>query len=89
VWSDEGATELARAYVVLKSRALGPEERAAAAQMLSMFVADRVAHYKHLKGGIVFVDELPKNPTGKVLRRALREQANKESKRDSVAVARL
>jgi acyl-coenzyme A synthetase/AMP-(fatty) acid ligase len=89
VWSDEGATELARAYIVLKSRVLGSEERAKAAETLSAFVADRVAHYKQLKGGIVFVDELPKNPTGKVLRRALREQAKKESKKDSVAVARL
>ena len=28
--------------------------------------------YKQLAGGIVFVDELPKNATGKVLRKELR-----------------
>lgn len=87
VWSEAGATELVRAYVVLESTHKNLTEHGAVAETLSRFVADRVAHYKQLKGGVVFVDELPKNPTGKVLRRVLREQAEKEPK--SVVLAKL
>lgn len=32
--------------------------------------------YKHLVGGIEFVDSIPKNPSGKLLRRLLRDKAN-------------
>lgn len=38
------------------------------------YVAERVAHYKKLDGGILFVKEIPKNPTGKILRRILKEE---------------
>jgi long-chain acyl-CoA synthetase len=36
------------------------------------FVAERLATYKHL-GGVVFVDQIPRNAGGKILRRVLRE----------------
>lgn len=41
------------------------------------FVASRVVHYKRLKGGVKFVDAIPKNPSGKILRRQLREMQKK------------
>jgi 4-coumarate--CoA ligase len=31
--------------------------------------------YKHLAGGIEFIDAIPKNPSGKLLRRLLRDKA--------------
>lgn len=31
--------------------------------------------YKWLKGGVEFIDAIPKNPSGKLLRRILREKA--------------
>lgn len=31
--------------------------------------------YKHLAGGVEFVDSIPKNPSGKLLRRFMRDQA--------------
>jgi acyl-coenzyme A synthetase/AMP-(fatty) acid ligase len=31
--------------------------------------------YKHLVGGIAFVDAIPRNPSGKLLRRLLRGKA--------------
>ncbi|KAH8892298.1 acetyl-CoA synthetase-like protein [Thozetella sp. PMI_491] len=80
VWNETGTTELARAYIVLKNPS---NDRWKAASEISQYVSDRVAHYKQLRGGIVFVDSLPKNPTGKVLRRVLRAEA---SKPDSVPV---
>lgn len=31
--------------------------------------------YKHLAGGVEFIDVIPRNPSGKLLRRFLRDQA--------------
>ena len=39
------------------------------------YVADAKAPYKHLVGGIAFIDVIPKNPSGKLLRRLLRDKA--------------
>ncbi|KAL4717917.1 hypothetical protein ACJJTC_001335 [Scirpophaga incertulas] len=45
------------------------------------FVAARLSTAKHLHGGVIFVDVIPKNPSGKILRRVLRQQLkNKKSK---------
>lgn len=38
------------------------------------FVAGKTSRIKHLHGGARFVDELPKNPSGKILRRILRDK---------------
>jgi 4-coumarate--CoA ligase len=40
-----------------------------------------LAPYKQLRGGVVFVDELPKNGLNKLLRRELRDRAVQEIKR--------
>lgn len=45
---------------------------------IKAFVASRAAPYKQLRGGVVFVKDLPKNAIGKILRRELREQAKIE-----------
>lgn len=39
---------------------------------LQEYVAEKVAPFKQLVGGIVFVDTIPKNPSGKILRRLLK-----------------
>lgn len=38
------------------------------------------AKHKWLKGGVVFVPEIPKSPSGKILRRMLKEK-DKEARR--------
>jgi 4-coumarate--CoA ligase len=40
--------------------------------------------YKHLAGGIEFIDAIPKNPSGKLLRRLLRDKA-KETRARMIA----
>jgi len=60
--------EAPRAIVVLR------QGEKASAEEISAYVAERVAHYKKLEGGVIFVDEVPKNPTGKILRRELKEK---------------
>lgn len=42
------------------------------------FVADKVAPHKRLRGGVRFVQEIPKSVSGKLLRRMLKDMAAKE-----------
>ncbi|CAH2229305.1 jg17054 [Pararge aegeria aegeria] len=45
------------------------------------FVAEKLSNPKHLRGGVRFIDEIPKNQTGKMLRRELRKMVKtKKSK---------
>ncbi|RYP31961.1 hypothetical protein DL767_005502 [Monosporascus sp. MG133] len=64
--------ETPRAYVV-PNPAVKQSERDIAKWMES-----KVVRYKWLLGGVKFVDAIPKNPSGKILRRAIRDQAAKE-----------
>lgn len=57
------AGELPKAFVV-RSGVITKQE-------IFDFVSDRVAPYKKLRGGIEFLEGIPKNVTGKTLRRAL------------------
>nr|AIT83214.1 4-coumarate:CoA ligase [Inonotus obliquus] len=74
--SPEG-TEFPRAYVVPSpSRRLSQaNELEVLADEIRRFVSDRVVRHKHLTGGIVFVESIPKNPSGKILRRELRDRS--------------
>lgn len=69
---DPSAGDLPRAYVVPVEGAKLSEED------VKKYVAERLAQYKQLRGGVRFVDELPKSAVGKLLRRELRERAKKE-----------
>ncbi|KAF1812719.1 4-coumarate-CoA ligase [Eremomyces bilateralis CBS 781.70] len=71
--ADEGGSEVPRAYVVADQSKINE-------QGVKDFIASRLAPYKQLRGGVVFVDVLPKNAIGKLLRRELRERAKKELK---------
>lgn len=41
---------------------------------------ERLASYKMLEGGIKWVDAIPKNASGKILKRILRDEVKKEGK---------
>ncbi len=62
---DDEAGEIPKALVVLKGEAT-PDE-------LMAFVADRVAPYKQVRD-VELVDQIPKSPSGKILRRVLVER---------------
>ncbi|XP_068212911.1 uncharacterized protein [Palaemon carinicauda] len=47
------------------------------AKQLHEYVKERVVPYKQVTGGIVFVDSLPRNLTGKLLRKKLQEEYKK------------
>ncbi|KAI1380950.1 acetyl-CoA synthetase-like protein [Hypoxylon crocopeplum] len=64
--------EAPRAYIVPDPAVKQTE------QEIAKWMESRVVHYKRLRGGVKFVDAIPKNPSGKILRKILREQAAKE-----------
>lgn len=63
---DEEAGELPMAFIVKDDPNLTESE-------VVKFVAERASRAKRLHGGVIYVDEIPKNPSGKILRRELRE----------------
>jgi acyl-CoA synthetase (AMP-forming)/AMP-acid ligase II len=74
---DPEAGEVPVAYVARRAE-VGPEE-------LQAWVAERVAPFKRLRD-VRFVDQVPRSPTGKLLRRALVEAERAEAGRAPVAV---
>ncbi|KAH7417408.1 hypothetical protein BKA64DRAFT_615186 [Cadophora sp. MPI-SDFR-AT-0126] len=79
VYSKERATELPRAYIV-PAKGCGGEDWGRLAEQIGKWVEERVAPYKRLRGGVRFVDEIPKSTAGKVLRRVLVERAKAEDR---------
>lgn len=74
---DDHAGELPRAYVVRKET---EEAMNMTEGDVYEWVKERVAPYKRLDGGVVFIDAVPKSASGKILRRILRDQVAEEMK---------
>jgi acyl-coenzyme A synthetase/AMP-(fatty) acid ligase len=53
---------------------------------LPEWLNERVSPHKKLRGGVRFVDAIPKSNAGKILRRVLVEQARSEEKTRGAAV---
>ena len=69
VWQEDQETEVPRAYVVKKSQVSASE--------IVDFIKNELAPYKQLRGGVEFLEEIPKSLSGKILRKELRETAKK------------
>ena len=65
-------TESPRAYVVRKPGTNITEEE------VKSLISEKLASYKQLTGGVIFLKEIPKSPSGKILKRVLREWADAE-----------
>ncbi|KAL2022982.1 hypothetical protein VTK56DRAFT_4197 [Thermocarpiscus australiensis] len=75
VYDESEATEWPRAFVVPRAgrkKSMSRAELEELAGELKALVEKRTAKYKWLVGGIVFVDQIPKSPSGKILRRVLK-----------------
>lgn len=79
--ADDRAGEVPKAFVV-KSAEVGLEESDA---MLRRAIAKHVendkARHKWLAGGVEFIDVIPKSPSGKILRRMLRDKEREARKK--------
>ncbi|KAI1827679.1 hypothetical protein F4861DRAFT_329985 [Xylaria intraflava] len=80
---DERAGEVPKAFVV-KSAAAAHEPDEAVARAIAKHVEDHKARYKWLKGGVEFIDAVPKSPSGKILRRLLKDR-EREARREKGA----
>jgi 4-coumarate--CoA ligase len=71
------ATEIPRAYIVPAQRVRRGKETE---EEIAKWLAVRVAGHKRLRGGVRFVDAIPKTASGKILRRVLKEKAKQEER---------
>jgi acyl-CoA synthetase (AMP-forming)/AMP-acid ligase II len=76
---DERDGEAPKAFVVIPASMASRKDEEIAAEIIK-HVQDHKAHYKWLKGGVEFIDAIPKSPSGKILRRLLRDR-EKEARR--------
>ncbi|KAF7624312.1 hypothetical protein F9C07_2280937 [Aspergillus flavus] len=74
--SEAHGTEVPLAFVVrsAKSKASGASAEQEAANIIK-WLDGKVAYHKRLRGGVRFVDAIPKSVSGKILRRVLKAQA--------------
>uniref|UniRef100_A0A914BUT6 Uncharacterized protein n=1 Tax=Acrobeloides nanus TaxID=290746 RepID=A0A914BUT6_9BILA len=72
---DEIKGEVPKAFIVKKNPNLTE-------QQVIEYVKEKLSSYKWLQGGVEFVQEIPKAPSGKVLRRILRDRERNKSMLD-------
>ncbi|KAI7520615.1 acetyl-CoA synthetase-like protein [Hortaea werneckii] len=75
VFKKDLATEVPLAYIV-PNKNITPSPTLA--DEISTWLAERVANHKRLRGGVRFVEEIPKSAAGKILRRQLKERFARE-----------
>lgn len=81
---DDAAGELPKAFIV-KSASVGLEENdRMLRRSIQKHVEQQKAKHKWLRGGVEFVDVIPKSPSGKILRRLLRDK-DREARRQKGA----
>lgn len=68
---DPEAGEVPKAFVVRRGEVTADE--------IMEFLSSRVAPHKKLRGGVEFVDQIPKSASGKILRRVLRNKQNENA----------
>jgi 4-coumarate--CoA ligase len=68
VYDADQATEVPRAYIVLKP---GGKQGTDKEDEIAKWLTTRVANHKRLRGGVRFLKEIPRNASGKILRRML------------------
>ena len=82
LYSPDLASEVPTAYIV---PAKGVQGSPQTAKEIVEWVKGRVAQHKQLRGGVKFVDEIPKSASGKILRRVLRNRAEEEMQKGGKA----
>jgi len=83
IYNKDQATEVPRAYITPKPGVEGSPETA---EDIMSWLQAKVANHKRLRGGVRFVDEVPKSASGKILRRMLKVKAQEEEKKSVKAM---
>ncbi|KAL2001562.1 hypothetical protein VTN02DRAFT_1586 [Thermoascus thermophilus] len=79
---DDAAGEIPKAFVVKRLPSNASDEDLA--KDIKTYVEKHKARYKWLKGGVEFLDVIPKSPSGKILRRLLRDR-EREARRKAAS----
>ncbi|KAK5198537.1 hypothetical protein LTS03_008900 [Exophiala xenobiotica] len=77
---DHQHTEVPRAYVVAAEGKNSEKE----AEEIVKWLEGKVANHKRLRGGVRFIDEIPKSAAGKILRRILKDKAKEEESKKNI-----
>ncbi|KAF4556584.1 AMP-binding enzyme-like protein 17 [Elsinoe fawcettii] len=76
ILDEDGHEERPRAYAVVKDSAKGKVKE----DEIVKWIESRVAKHKRLEGGVKFIDEVPKSPSGKIQRKVMRDWAAQDRK---------
>ncbi|KAH8169107.1 AMP-binding enzyme domain-containing protein [Sarocladium implicatum] len=77
---DRNSGEVPKAYVV-KSPAFATRSDEEMSEIVQQHVKDHKSSYKWLRGGVEVLSEIPKSPSGKILRRLLRDREKERRKK--------
>lgn len=76
ITSQAHGTEVPLAFIVRSEKSKSSRVSAKQEALdIAQWLEDKVAYYKRLRGGVWFVDVIPKSASGKILRRMLQKQA--------------
>ncbi|KAK4553286.1 hypothetical protein LTR86_009586 [Recurvomyces mirabilis] len=78
IYREEVATEVPVAFVKVRE---GVTPSPTVEKEIVEWLAAKVANHKRLRGGVRFVDEIPKSASGKILRRVLKERLVEEAEK--------
>ncbi|KAI6361556.1 hypothetical protein MCOR25_006461 [Pyricularia grisea] len=82
---DERAGEVPKAFVV-KSPEYKNTSDEEMAKLVTKHVADHKASYKWIKGGVEVMEAIPKSPSGKILRRLLRDREKERRRKEGAKI---
>ena len=82
VYNKDQETEVPRAYVVAAEKGKDTKKEA---EEIVKWTEGKVANHKRLRGGVRFIEEIPKSASGKILRRLLKDKVKQEEGSDGKA----
>ncbi|KAI9273920.1 hypothetical protein EDC94DRAFT_593191 [Helicostylum pulchrum] len=86
IYDEKRETEVPRAYISLNSqnKQVFRKGLETITQEIHDFVNQNVIHYKRLRGGIAFIETIPKSVSGKILRKDLRDLFKSEKNKSKL-----
>ena len=78
---DERSGEVPKAYVVKANSVPMEEGDAQTRRNICKYVEKEKSKHKWLAGGVEFIDVIPKSPSGKILRRLLRDKEREDRRK--------
>lgn len=83
IYDKELVTELPRAYIQLKPNQIQSSNIEQLKKDIIDFIEKQTSSHKRLRGGVRILDQVPVNPSGKILRKEIRALAAKEENQGS------